>query len=507
MRHRTLFLVLTIGVGHLSGCAPWATNPENNNVVCIAPGAQTKPMLVSDGADGAIVVWVDERNARTAGKDIYAQRIDQDGKLVWPVDGVPVCIQPGDQSEVRIVGDGSGGAIIVWKDARSASTGMDVYAQRVNADGRTLWAANGTVVCNSPGDQVELSAISDVRNGAYIAWIDKLGKTIKVSRIDGNGNLASGWNADGNAAHVRNDNPYGGEHPILAGDGSGGVIVAWRNGPSSFNFFLQHFTPNGETRWGADGASFVEPHLTNNSDIHQLVGTRDGCIAVFDTEYDLCDSRGGLPYAPRLLTQRFSVGSSTIVRNWGPPSPSCYYVRTAGGFQPWAVVAPDGADGVVVFLRDADSYADGAPTRFVAQRLSNTGERMWTDVGQPLISNHEYVERLVVYRDAGIPHRNVDAVSDLANGGIVVWTDIRDSPGSLRTNTDLFAQRVNGVSGLRMWGENGVAVSTARGNQLFPDAISGDRGGIIVVWQDERRGEGKADIYAQRINAEGRYGR
>jgi hypothetical protein len=474
-------------------------------------------MVVADGANGAIIAWIDERNARTTGKDIYAQRLNEDAEHQWAPQGlgVPICVAAGDQCEVRIVSDGRGGAIVVWKDARSSATmGANIYAQRVDAAGNMLWGENGRLICNAPGDQDMVTAITDGRNGAYIAWRDRRNGSgsqarVYVLRINSEGNRLSGWLENGIAASSATEYVHGPESPLLSGDGSGGVIVAWRGGGTgraiSANFFLQHFTGSGGREWSANGVPVLDPPAISNSDCHQLVGTRDGCIAVFDTEFhELCE--GNPSTNPRLMAQRFTVASSSFVRNWGPPSTTCYTVRTIGGFQPQAVLTPDGADGVIVFLQDEDSYTSEPLRRFVAQRLSASGARMWTDVGQPVLSNHAYVEGVIVYRDHH-GHRSADAVSDLANGGIVVWTDNRNGSSYPASNLDLFAQRMNGTTGARMWSENGMAVTTAPDNQLYPDAISGDRGGIIIVWQDERRGADNADIFAQRINPDGRYGR
>ena len=54
--------------------------------------------------------------------------------VAWPNDpsvNVPVCTVSGNQGTAKIVGDGSGGAIIAWKDYRTGNDdydNADVYA-------------------------------------------------------------------------------------------------------------------------------------------------------------------------------------------------------------------------------------------------------------------------------------------------------------------------------------------------------------------------------------------
>ena len=50
---------------------------------------------------------------------------------------------------------------------------------------------------------------------------------------------------------------------------------------------------------------------------------------------------------------------------------------------------------------------------------------------------------------------------------------------------------------------NGVALSTAPADQLYPRVVSDDAGGVIVAWQDQRGGGW--DIYAQQLGADGTF--
>ena len=50
----------------------------------------------------------------------------------WEVDGAPLCISTANQYWVKIAGDGSGGAFVLWRDYRFGTA--DLYVQRV--DGR-----------------------------------------------------------------------------------------------------------------------------------------------------------------------------------------------------------------------------------------------------------------------------------------------------------------------------------------------------------------------------------
>jgi len=115
----------------------YALWPANGAPVCIATNAQLAPVIVSDGAGGAIITWYDRR---TGSYDIYAQRVDAAGVPQWTPDGVAVSTIAGDDFTPRIASDGGGGAIIAWQDLRTGYDN-DIYAQRVNAAGVPQWTA------------------------------------------------------------------------------------------------------------------------------------------------------------------------------------------------------------------------------------------------------------------------------------------------------------------------------------------------------------------------------
>ena len=120
----------------------WPTNGRalltDALVETIVPQGVEVPAIVSDGAGGAIVAWPDARNAFN-GLDLFAHHILASGTPdgTWPVNGVTVSSAGGEQTEPVLVSDGAGGAIVAWVDGRDAATvnSLDVYAQHVLASG------------------------------------------------------------------------------------------------------------------------------------------------------------------------------------------------------------------------------------------------------------------------------------------------------------------------------------------------------------------------------------
>ena len=152
-----------------SGDTLWAAGGV---VLCDFTGDQFVTSIVSDGTGGAIAAWMDNRGG-PENLDIYAGAVDDTGAVKWAEDGVAVCTAVGDQRDPRIVTDGVGGAIAAWQDYRSGVSNQDIYAQRLDASGVTLWADDGVAMCRSLGLQLDSKIASDGVGGALVAWEDR----------------------------------------------------------------------------------------------------------------------------------------------------------------------------------------------------------------------------------------------------------------------------------------------------------------------------------------------
>ena len=108
--------------------AQWSPDPTLNNPVAVAPDTQSPTLAVSDGAGGAVFVWRSERfdlGTLSFVYDIMAQRISAAGVVQWTPGGVTLVLNSvAPQSTLlrppfTAVSDGSGGAIVAWRDNRN----------------------------------------------------------------------------------------------------------------------------------------------------------------------------------------------------------------------------------------------------------------------------------------------------------------------------------------------------------------------------------------------------
>ncbi len=192
--------------------------------ICTAGNIQWLPQITSDGVGGAIITWIDYRSGLTY--DIYAQRINSTGSVMWGSD-VPICTAGDTQAYPQICSDGAGGAIISWVDNRNISaTGSDIYAQRVHQNGSTMWTVNGEAISINPGTQLVPQICSDGNGGAIITWYDNRSSNndIYAQKVDSNGIVQ--WTLDGEAICTESESQL---YPEICSDEHGGAIVTWRD--------------------------------------------------------------------------------------------------------------------------------------------------------------------------------------------------------------------------------------------------------------------------------------
>jgi len=143
----------------------------DGKVVCDAAGEQQNPRMIAMG-DEYVIAWRDFRGGTLEG-DVYAQRIDQAGERKWtPANGVDICTAAGAQAWPTLAIDdvATGAVIISWQDSRSAN--YDIYAQRVESNGTIDWPANGVPICTFDSTQQDPLATADAHGGVIIVWQD-----------------------------------------------------------------------------------------------------------------------------------------------------------------------------------------------------------------------------------------------------------------------------------------------------------------------------------------------
>ncbi len=280
-------------------------------VVCSAMYFRGYPVIVSDGSGGAIIAWPDYRNGIDF--DIYAQRVDGNGVMQWASDGIGVCTGQGDQNFPVIISDGNNGAILTWIDDRSLNTmNPDIYAQGINADGSLKWSQTIGISTNTDG--VTNPAIAtDGSGGAIITWSEDMSlhndtsaADIYVQHLANNGTTL--WTTDGVSICAAKRLQV---NPVITSDGNGGAFIAWvdeRNVNNTFPYnsdiFAQHVNSSGVAQWQPDGIG-ISTTTEQQFGVKIISDQAGGAILAF---------LNWSGFVNTLITQRINISGSFL---WG----------------------------------------------------------------------------------------------------------------------------------------------------------------------------------------------
>jgi hypothetical protein len=391
------------------GTRLWNNDVRANVTPGLVDGSGTAVALAADGS--SFVVWVDKRNE---GKDIYAQRIDENGNRLWVSDAQvnatygswmlyprvvvapsgdivvtwwgngylcaqklnkvgerlwdsDVVIHHSNGSDWDMDVDSAGNCLVTWWEYRHGGwpEPPDIFAQKIDPDSNLLWGTGGVEVdLNSGGWHLYPAVAVDSSNTVWIAWDDfySTDGDIFLQRLSSDGEHL--WSSD----QLINSDGTGSRQtgPEIGIDGDGNAVVAWadyRNDPGDYrktDIYAQRMSPIGSLLWGADVL------------VNEASGDpRPPSLAVSgdNTSVAWVDLRDG---DPNIYTQRLT---SAGTRGWGADlnvvQPDHFYFPT-GTAQSRTVDTVTG--NIHSATLTADYQTNGGEVRFY---LTNDGGAHW----------------------------------------------------------------------------------------------------------------------------------
>ncbi|MCI0452018.1 MAG: hypothetical protein L0Z51_06435, partial [Candidatus Latescibacteria bacterium] len=328
--------------------------------IAISTVSSTADVAIAfDAVGGAIISWSDFRNG--SDYDIYAQRVNEQGILYWPANGVPVCTAPFNQQGSDVIPDGAGGAIIAWMDTRNGgNVHGDIYADRLNSSGAATWAFNGLSLCAAIAHQRKPLVTSDALGGGIVAWED----------------FRSG-NSDLHAQRVEKRGYWGRPEPLaesaadVPGDQGGKIAVNWiASGQDAHDLQVV-------THYSVWRATDVEPASSALAVSAEEIGPDfDG--AAYRREVDAAGDEYYWEWVGNqaaIYSPRYSFSAATRSDSTSQGSADHYFqvlAHTWNNFVHWT--------SNVVSGRSIDNLAPAAPLLLTAQRVGSEVHLRWNGV-------------------------------------------------------------------------------------------------------------------------------
>lgn len=417
----------------------------------------------------AFHAWVDGRGAFP---QVYVQKVGPNGEPEWTLNGVQLSASTATvaNQRPRVVADGRGGCWVAWAEDRGAANGDDIYVTHVN-NGGVPSAAGGVLMSSATGNAGNVEMVkssADALGGVILLWSDPRSGTddLYVGRItDALVTSPYSWVAGGTALAGASGVQ---DQAAIVGDGSGGVIAAWRDArTATAAIYVGRVNSNGNGLWAANGVQ-----VSNGA---WAVPQSAPAIAADGTGGAYVAWIGGSAATSRAIaTRRTSTG--VIDPAW-----------LAGGQEIFGG-APAGAHGAVAVVQDGTS-----PACFVAARATAEGKVRVQKYATATGATPAWTASGRVAGDNVAATSGVSIACDGVGGVLVAWTD----------GVGIRAQRLD-ANGATMWGINGiVAAIPSASSSSTPTIVADGNGGAILAWSDNRSGGIGVDAYTCRVSAAG----
>ena len=431
-------------------------------------------------------------------------------EMIWQENGIPIRQGVHIEWQRTLCPGEPGNLIFVWSDTRYGS--RNVFAQKVDSTGALLWGTGGSAVTNLPGRQEDPVAITDGDGGAFIAWVDYRFDEegdIFIQHIDNQGNRMMDNNG---AALARID----GRHLTInmCTDSLGGVFVAWQDKRNFLDddIYGTHVSSSYEIIAPSSGVSIIQMNGNQGAKSLEYAGNNEATIIWSDTRSgsgnDIYCQKINMNMEKIFAEEGLEVSATSDLET----TPRTTYMKNDTSFIIWQA----GTENTEIYfnLLTSDGLVFTEPAQLCNYNSSKASPRVkrnqlgqvfvqWTDYrNNPTEGSHFYQKIStgvnISWDENGI---QLDSEGDDrharfsagGNGELFIYWERGTFP-----NVDIMYQAIQSDGTLLL--DSAQFVSNASGYQSMPNTITDNSNGSFVIFADESNGS--IDLKVQRMNSD-----
>ena len=230
--------------------------------VCSAVGAQDQPRLTTGPNGGAYYVWMDERYNSFPETEIFLQHFDLNGNPSFDLDGISVSSAEQYQFNPLVRSDGNDGALVVWGDQRSGSIGL--YAQHLStSSGAISFEVDGReYYFGIDGNGLSAKSLYLGSDETLLYWEDK--RLGVIADLTYGQKVYSGWENIQEPNGIKLSNNSYQNNPLAEKLGDN-VFLGFNRALGDPNVFYQLLDGNLSILGNSDGTAVYESVTPQNS--------------------------------------------------------------------------------------------------------------------------------------------------------------------------------------------------------------------------------------------------
>ncbi len=450
--------------------AQWSSDAAVNNQITTLTGEQTLPKVATAPNGDTYISWFSNENGNY---NVRLQRFDVNGNEKWDSGGILISDNPSMTwiTDYDLSADTYNHALVTFMDIRNAGK-TDIFGYRISPEGEFMWGDDGICLSGNPEDDFEPSPQVTFTNDGYsvFGWQRSLDvSTVLLQKVAPDGNPMWGDNGIELIPPVGKNYERSYLIPCLDSD----VIMVWIrvDGSGMYaprNIIAQRFDADGAEVWDeivslttiGGISAWNEPEIRSDGTGGATIAWHAGAmISTGYVQHILADGSTQFPLNGIQLSMM--SGRNNFY-------PSAAYQATT--------------DEIFVFWKETNS--DQNQYGLYGQRISPSGERLWTDFGKAFFDLSSMV---------------YDFIATNIDGPDAIVTYEKD----YYSNTTIKAMKID-ENGDYVWDDENVFICSVASEKSHMDVGIFQNDQIILSWGDNRGGN--FDIYAQNIRTDGQLG-